>query len=124
MPVKKKVLKVKRSNAPKVKDKKGVQDSFDYILKMVRDKWTISEAVELANVDRAAFYKYITLQQKNELHQAKAEHTIVGSMWKITAGSKKQPSSKTQNQTSSPQELRIDDFDFDIEPSTNHDWDF
>jgi hypothetical protein len=74
----KKILKVKKVNGPKVRDKKGVQQSFAYLLKLVEDGWTISEATELGGVDRTALYKHITTEQKCLLTHARTTHTKYG----------------------------------------------
>ena len=115
----KKLLKVKITKGPKIRDAKGVQQSFPYILKMVEDKWTISEAIELASVDRSAFYKHISEQQKNELQLAKTAHSIFGSILKIGTGSKQQQSSKAQTEIEN-----LVAFNLNIEQCINIDWDF
>ena len=118
---KKKQLKVRISKGPKVYNAKGVQDSFAYILKMVQEKWTISEAVELANVSRKAFYKFITPQQKEELRLARTAFTEVGAKWHMTANGKTKKKSKEESEFSDPDP---NDFDFGIEESPMDNWDF
>lgn len=115
MPAKKKFLKVKRSKGPKVRDAKGVQESFDYVLKMVEDGWTISEACELSNIDRGAFYKFITEEQKNLLMSVKFTHSKVGCMIKMSLKKKEEPEI--------PKELKEDaEFKELIEKSQDIDW--
>ncbi|MBK8659971.1 MAG: hypothetical protein IPN22_14170 [Bacteroidetes bacterium] len=101
-----------------------MQESFAYIVQLVEDKWTISEAVDLANVCKTAFYKYITPEQKARLWEIKTAHTS-GMAAFIKSVTKPKPGTQTPL-TKPPAEDEEDDDSFDdwIEPSLNPDWDF
>jgi hypothetical protein len=119
--VKKKLLKVKKTKGPKVKDEKGVKESFAYILKSVEDGWTITEAAELAKVNKTALYKFITAEQKALLWQAKTTHTKYGAIAKASL-KKKEDGKKA---SAGKQEDGVDDFrDLILErPEFEVDWD-
>ena len=110
---KKKVYTFKKSPGPKIGDAKGVQDSFDYVLKTVEEGWSIYEAVEMAGVSTGAFYKHITEEQKTQLRAAKTSHVKIGAAFKMIKG--KEPSAKERDEPD-------DSFGDIIGESTMKDW--
>jgi ACT domain-containing protein len=55
-----------------------VDKNYSEILKLVKEGWNISNAIEKFGINRATFYKNISEYQKQEIYTAKKLHTKFG----------------------------------------------
>jgi hypothetical protein len=111
---KKKVLKVKKSKGPKVRDEKEVKEAFAEILSMVKDGWTITEAAELTRVDKTALYKFISEEQKVMLREAKTTHAKY-SAGPYTGKNKKPSAGRAADEEDGFRDMILDNPPFEIE---------